>query len=289
MRMKNYLSLVKFSHTVFAMPFALLGFTLAIHGPDGEFTMVKLVLVLLCMVFARNTAMGFNRWADRDIDRLNPRTATREIPAGTISPGAAGAFVLVNASLFVVSAFLINTLCGFLAPVALAVIMGYSYTKRVTALCHLVLGAGLALAPVGAWLAVTGSFDALPILLGIVVLFWVSGFDIIYALQDIEFDRAHHLHSIPAALGAGSALQVARVFHLISALGLLLLGISLMARYPDTGLLSWTGISAFIALLIYQHFQVRPDDLSRVNLAFFTSNGIGSLVLGGLLIIDQLI
>lgn len=287
--MKKYLSLVKFSHTIFAMPFALLAFTLAVHTPEADFTWRSLVLVLLCMIFARNTAMGFNRWADRNIDKLNPRTANREIPAGVISERSAGFFVLANAVLFIVSAFLINTLCGFLAPVALAVVMGYSYTKRFTPLCHMVLGSGLALAPVGAWLAVTGSFDPLPILIGVVVLFWVSGFDIIYALQDIGFDREHGLHSIPAALGPNRALSVARIFHVISAAGLLLTGLSLMARFSATGWLSWIGIFAFLGLLIYQHFQVKPNDLSRVNIAFFTSNGVGSLVLGTLIILDQVV
>ena len=184
---------------------------------------------------------------------------------------------------------MINILCGFLAPVALAVVMGYSYTKRVTPLCHIVLGLGLALAPVGAWLAVTGAFDALPILVGIIVLFWVSGFDIIYALQDIQFDREHGLKSIPSWLGAERALSVARVFHFISASGLLLLGLSLMARYQETSWLTWGGIFSFTALLVYQHTQVKPNDLSRVNLAFFTSNGIGSIVLGSLIILDHLV
>lgn len=287
--MKKYLRLVKFSHTVFALPFALLAFTLAVDFPGEGFSWYKLILVLLCMVFARNTAMGFNRWADRNIDKLNPRTATREIPAGVVSVKEAGAFVVFNALLFIIAAFMINMLCGFLAPVALTVVMGYSYTKRVTPLCHMVLGLGLALAPVGAWLAVTGAFDALPVLLGLVVLFWVSGFDIIYALQDIEFDREHDLRSIPSWLGAERALNVARIFHVISAAGLLLLGMSMLARYPETSWISWIGIFAFIGLLIYQHTQVKADDLSKVDLAFFTSNGVGSIVLGGLIILDHLI
>ena len=287
--MKRYLSLVKFSHTVFAMPFALLSFTLAVAQPGASFTFWSLLWVLLCMVFARNTAMAFNRWADRDMDALNPRTATRELPSGQIPVKSAGWFVAANAILFVVSAFMLNPLCGFLAPVALAVIMGYSYTKRYTAFCHFVLGLALALAPVGAWIAVTGAFDAFPIALGIMVLLWVSGFDIIYALQDIEFDKAHDLHSIPVAVGAEGALLVSRWLHAICSGTLLMVGLSMTAQFAATGWLSWVGILAFIALLVYQHTQVRPDDLSRVNLAFFTSNGVGSLVLGSLIILDQMI
>lgn len=287
--MKKYLSLVKFSHTVFAMPFALLSYTLAVHAPGQAFSWRTVLLVVLCMIFARNTAMAFNRWTDRAIDADNPRTAVRDIPAGRLSERAALRFTLINAVLFVASAFAINALCGLLAPVALAVIMGYSYTKRFTALCHLVLGAGLALAPIGAWLAVTGGFDPLPILLGVAVLFWVSGFDIIYALQDIEFDRSHGLHSIPAALGATNALRLSRFFHVASGLAMILLFLSLLVRYPGTSWLTGLGVTAFLGLLVYQHFQVKADDLSRVNLAFFTSNGIGSLALGSLIILDQLI
>ncbi|RME06912.1 MAG: 4-hydroxybenzoate octaprenyltransferase, partial [Bacteroidetes bacterium] len=188
--MKKYLSLVKFAHTVFAMPFALLGYFLAVQLPDRHFDWKLLLLVVLCMVFARNAAMAFNRYLDRNIDKANPRTATREIPAGVISPQSALWFVILNAAGFIATTWFINSLCFLLSPVALLVILGYSFTKRFSALCHLVLGMGLALAPVGAYIAVTGSFATLPVLYGFAVLFWVSGFDIIYALQDDEFDRS---------------------------------------------------------------------------------------------------
>ncbi|HNE29280.1 MAG TPA: UbiA-like polyprenyltransferase, partial [Saprospiraceae bacterium] len=189
--MKSYFSLVKFSHTIFAMPFALAGFFIATRqqGPDA-LNWRLLLLVVLCMVFARSAAMGFNRWLDRDIDAVNPRTRMREIPSGTIPARSALVFVLVNCLLFILTTFFINTLCFLLSPVALAVVLGYSYTKRFTWLCHFVLGLGLALAPVGAYLAVTGHFAWLPVLLGFTVLFWTAGFDIIYALQDEEFDKS---------------------------------------------------------------------------------------------------
>ncbi|MEY3240550.1 MAG: hypothetical protein RIR11_1988, partial [Bacteroidota bacterium] len=193
--MRNYLSLVKFSHTIFAMPFALTGFFLAVLEHKSGLNWILLGLVVLCMVFARSAAMAFNRWLDRDIDAGNPRTAVREIPAGVISPNAALAFVVANCALFVATTFFINPICFYLSPVALLVILGYSYTKRFTWLCHFVLGLGLALAPVGAYLAVTGYFSWPPVLLGCTVLTWVAGFDIIYALQDESFDRSKQLHS----------------------------------------------------------------------------------------------
>jgi 4-hydroxybenzoate polyprenyltransferase len=197
---RNYLSLVKFSHTIFAMPFALLGFTLAAF-PGGEPAMegnriwVLFIAVVVCMVTARSAAMAFNRWLDRHFDAKNPRTAIREIPAGIVSPEGALRFTLFMAAAFIVTTALINPLCLALSPVALAVVLGYSYTKRFTPLCHLVLGVGLSLAPIGAYLAVTGAFAFLPILFSFAVLCWVSGFDIIYALQDVEFDRSQGLHS----------------------------------------------------------------------------------------------
>lgn len=281
--MKNYLSLVKFSHTIFAMPFAMVGFFLAVQQQGQDLNWQLLLLVIGCMVFARSAAMAFNRYADRDIDEKNPRTATREIPAGVISPNNALFFVVVNCLLFVLCTYFINTLCLLLSPVALAVVLGYSYTKRFTALCHFVLGLGLALAPVGAYIAVTGSFALLPILFGFVVLFWVSGFDIIYALQDEEFDRSLGLNSIPTALGKSRALMLSNILHLFTALLVIYAGLE-----ADFGLWYWIGTGIFISLLAYQHFLVKPNDLSKVNLAFFTTNGIASTIFGALVIVDIL-
>jgi 4-hydroxybenzoate polyprenyltransferase len=242
-----------------------------------------LLLVVLCMVFARSAAMAFNRWLDASFDRKNPRTAQREIPAGIISSKNALYFVIGNCLLFVLCTALINPLCLYLAPVALLVILGYSYTKRFTALCHLVLGVGLALAPIGAYLSVTGQFAWLPVLLGIVVLFWVAGFDIIYALQDEEFDRGLQLHSIPSWLGKATALRFSEVLHLFAAILVVWIGFE--------GTFSWLfalGAAVFIGMLGYQHYLVKPHDLSRVNLAFMTANGIASVVFALLVMADML-
>jgi 4-hydroxybenzoate polyprenyltransferase len=297
---KKYLSLVKFSHTIFALPFALIGFFLAVifgqrsynlnqtlgWGMDITNFVVwgKLLLVLLCMVTARSAAMAFNRYLDRHFDAKNPRTAIREIPAGIISANRALLFTIINCVLFVIVTWFINRICFFLSPVALFVILFYSYTKRFTALCHLVLGLGLSLAPIGAFLAVTGRFELLPVLFYFTVLFWVSGFDIIYALQDIEFDQQHHLHSIPAALGKKRALRVSELLHVLSAACVIGAGL-----YGNFGLLYWVGISVFCGMLVYQHSIVKPDDLRRVNLAFMTANGIASVVFAIFVIADLLI
>ena len=204
--MKKYLSLIKFSHTIFAMPFALIGFFLATKSNQVEW--ITLLYVVLCMIFARSAAMAFNRYIDRDIDAANLRTAQeREIPNGSIKANSALIFVIISSLLFVTTTYLINSLCFALSPIALLVILGYSYTKRFTALCHLILGLGLALAPIGAYLAVSGKFDIVPLLFSAAVLFWVSGFDIIYSLQDQEFDKEQKLHSIPVLLGTKNALN----------------------------------------------------------------------------------
>lgn len=279
--MKNYLSLVKFSHTIFAMPFALTGFFLAVKEYDTGVNWRLFGLVVLCMVFARSAAMAFNRWLDRDIDAGNPRTAIREIPAGVISPNAALTFIILNCVLFVATTWFINRLCFYLSPVALLVILGYSYTKRFTWLCHFVLGLGLALAPVGAYLAVTGYFSWPPVLLGCTVLTWVAGFDIIYALQDESYDRSKNLHSVPVLLGTRNALRLSEMVHLATA-GLLILSVYLMQQHTAYHIhpLIWGGVAVFLGLLLYQHLIVKPNDLSRVNLAFFTTNGIASLAFG---------
>ena len=284
--MRRYLSLVKFSHTIFALPFALLGYFLAAHYLPEGFEWRTLGLVIGCMVFARSAAMAFNRLLDRHIDRANPRTAGREVPAGLISARNAGLFVAVNSLLFVGCAYLINPLCFALSPVALLIILGYSYTKRFTFLCHFVLGLGLALAPLGAWLAVGGRFDLLPLLYAGAVLFWVAGFDIIYALQDEAFDRSQNLRSVPVWLGTRRALALSNVLHVLCAAFILAAAYQLAQLFPAAGWLHWTAAGLFIALLVYQHRLVRPDDLSRVDLAFFTTNGVASLLFGGLVILD---
>jgi len=300
-KLKKYLGLVKFSHTIFAMPFALIGFSLAathistglnvmetieyVSGNERVFTwqqlLGKLFLVVLCMVFARSAAMAVSRYLDRNFDAQSPRTAIREIPAGLISKESALRFVIVNSILFVTATFFINPICFYLSPVALFVVLFYSYTKRFTALCHLVLGIGLSLAPIGAYLAVAAKFDLLPLLFSFTVLFWVSGFDIIYALQDEAFDKSQHLHSIPAALGKTRALRVSSLLHLLSAVCVIAAG-----WYGDFGWLYWLGIAVFIGMLIYQHAIVKPYDLSKVNIAFMTANGIASVIFAVFVMLD---
>jgi 4-hydroxybenzoate polyprenyltransferase len=313
---KKYLSLVKFSHTIFALPFAMIGFVLGwssvtiLNKPlaEGEWIgvnpfsygwqtgwqprllltkeqlLLKFVLVLVCMVTARSAAMAFNRYLDRSFDAKNPRTAIREIPAGIISANSALRFVLLNCVVFLAASYFLNMMCFYLSSVALFVILFYSYTKRFTPLCHLVLGLGLSFAPIGAYLAVTGAFDLLPVLFSCAVIFWVSGFDIIYALQDIEFDQSQHLYSIPSVLGKTKALRVSELFHVLSAGCVIAAG-----AYGHFHFLYWIGIAVFIGMLVYQHSIVKPDDLSKVNIAFMTANGIASVVFGALVIADVFI
>lgn len=279
--MKKYFSLVLFAHTLFAMPFAFIGFFLAVTTTEHEFNWIKLLLMVLCMVFARNAAMAYNRYLDREIDAQNPRTIVRDIPSGKISSKEALLFTIINCVLFVFTTLLINNLCFALSPIALAVVLGYSYTKRFTPLCHLILGLGLALAPIGAYLVVTGEFAILPVYFSLAVLFWVSGFDIIYALQDEEFDRQNNLNSIPAWLGKKKALRVAAILHILAVVFIAL-------PYLLSGL-SWfylAGIFFFILLLLYQHQLVKPDDLSKVDRAFFTTNGIASVVFAVFFLLD---
>lgn len=271
--MKKYFSLVLFAHTLFALPFALIGFFLAVTTTTNPFSWIKLVLMILCMVFARNSAMAFNRYLDRYIDAKNPRTLLRDIPSGKISANGALLFTIINSLLFILTTACINHLCFYLSPVALAVVLGYSYTKRFTALCHLVLGLGLSLAPIGAYLVIAGTFAWLPIFFSLAVLCWVSGFDIIYALQDEAFDKEHELKSIPAWLGAKNALRLSSYLHSLAALF-----IALPLFFTPLGGSYKCGVFFFIALLIYQHYLVKPDDLSRVNRAFFTTNGVASAV-----------
>lgn len=276
--LRNYHNLVVFGHTIFALPFAALGLTLGLLISVTPDYPILILQVLLAMIFARNTAMAFNRLIDAKIDERNPRTAVREIPSGKLNVKSVQWFVLMNVIAFILTAFSINFLCFLLSPVALAVIMGYSYTKRFTPLCHLVLGIGLGLAPVGAYIAVTSKLEWPIFLLGLAVAGWVAGFDIIYALQDEEFDRKHGLHSVPAWLGLKKALIVSKGFHLISFL--LLTGfvwlqyIDIPANLP----LLIMALIFFGGMLLYQHWIVGKGDMSKINRAFFTVNGIASLV-----------
>ena len=296
---KNYLSLVKFSHTIFAMPFALIGFVVALTQTNlfNHHTVVtslitlsknqlfiKFFLVITCMVTARSAAMAFNRYLDRSFDAKNPRTAIREIPKGIISANNALRFVIINCIVFVTATFFINSICFYLSPVALFVILFYSFTKRFTALCHLVLGIGLSLAPIGAYLAVTGAFAWLPVLFSLAVVFWVSGFDIIFALQDVDFDQSQKLYSIPALLGVKKAVRVSELLHIISAACVIAAGI-----YGAFGGLYWMGVAVFAGMLYYQHSIVKSDDLSKVNIAFMTANGTASVVFALFVIADIII
>jgi 4-hydroxybenzoate polyprenyltransferase len=281
---KNYFSLVKFAHTIFAMPFALIGFFYGLKMIDYDLNRpwwLLFILVVLCMVFARSAAMAFNRWLDAEYDAKNPRTVVREIPGGIISKKHAMTFVVFNCVGFIICTFFINTLCFILAPVALFVILFYSYTKRFTVLCHLVLGLGLSLAPIGAYIAVTGKFAIVPILFSLSVLFWVSGFDIIYALQDEEFDKENNLYSIPSFIGTKKALRVSELLHFLSALSVIAAGMigNFFSMY-------WIGVLVFAFFLFYQHTLVKPKDLSKVNKAFFSSNGIASVVFCVLVLLD---
>ncbi|THU40015.1 4-hydroxybenzoate octaprenyltransferase [Niastella caeni] len=307
---KKYLSLIKFSHTIFAMPFALIGFVIALmragekvepytvqpmpnvvinesiylHLYSTKDLLIKLALVIACMIFARSAAMAFNRYLDRSFDAQNPRTAIREIPAGILKANNVLWFTIICSVLFVVCTWFINRICFFLSPVALFVILFYSYTKRFTPLCHLVLGLGLSLAPIGAYLAVTGAFALLPILFSLTVIFWVSGFDIIYALQDEEFDKSKQLYSIPAWLGKAKGLRVSELLHVLSAVCVIAAG--LLGHFHWW---YWIGVGIFVSMLLYQHSIVKPTDLRRVNLAFMTANGIASVVFAVFVITDLLI
>ncbi len=280
----SYLSLIKISHTIFALPFAVIGYFIAITYNSVPFNASLFALVILCMVFARSAAMAFNRYIDRAYDAKNNRTAVREIPAGIIQPGNALVFVIISSLLFVATTYFINPLCFYLSPVALLVILGYSVTKRFTALCHVILGIGLALAPIGAYLAVTGTFDALPLFFSFTVLFWVSGFDIIYALQDEDFDKSNELRSIPVHLGKKGALLLSNVFHAISAGFVIYAG-----YYANFSSWYWVGTLIFISMLVYQHTLVKPNDLSKVNLAFATTNGFASVVFAVCVLMELLL
>lgn len=286
----KYARLVKFSHTIFAMPFAMLAFVYALtispaasHNSSPVWWLTLLVQVTMCMVFARNVAMGFNRWADRDIDARNPRTATREIPAGVVSPRAALWFVGVNAVLFIITASTINRLTALLSPVALFVVMAYSLCKRFTSMAHLVLGLALGIAPVGAFIAVTGTITFEICLLSLVVLTWTGGFDIIYALQDRDFDRQEGLHSIPARFSPTVSLAISVALHVVSIVALVL-----FVRGLPTSVWTWLGVGLFAAILTLEHILVTPTRTRHIGIAFGTLNGLASLSLATLAIIGLL-
>lgn len=269
------LEMIKFEHSVFALPFALTAALLALRGvnlPGAEIAW-KLVWIVVAMVAARSAAMAFNRVADADIDAGNPRTKMRAIPAGQVSPAFTWGFVAFWSAVFVVAAAMLNPLCLKLSPAALAVVCGYSYTKRFTSLAHLALGLALGIAPMAAWIAVRGSLDPAIVLLSAAVMLWVAGFDIIYSCQDSDFDRSAGLHSIPARLGIRNALLLARLLH-VAMIGLLVWLWRLMAL----GWIGLAGVAAVAALLVWEHSLVSADDLSKVDAAFFTVNGYVSVL-----------
>lgn len=296
-KINNYLSLIKFSHTIFALPFALLGFSIGVfqlkNDNQNGWGVIQsyfrqnytvFIFIVLCMVFARSAAMAFNRYLDREFDAKNPRTAIREIPSGIISASSALRFTLLNTILFFASAYMINFTCFFLSPIALIVILGYSYTKRFTSLCHLVLGLGLSLAPAGAFIAVTETMIPSVFFLSLAVIGWVAGFDIIYSLQDDQFDASQGLFSIPSRLGRAKALSFSRMMHLATALLIIAAGLQF-----NFNLIYFIGAILFIGLLAIQQSLVKPNDLSKVNIAFMTTNGIASIVFSIFAIADLMI
>ncbi|WP_333798490.1 4-hydroxybenzoate octaprenyltransferase [Trichlorobacter lovleyi] len=264
-----FMEMIKFSHTIFALPFALSGALLAIRGLPGA---RQLLFIILAMVGARTAAMAMNRLIDADIDAQNPRTATRAIPAGLLSKGAVFGAIVLSVALLLWSAAMLNPLCLKLSPIALGFLVLYSYCKRFTALAHIVLGICLAAAPIGAWVALTGKIELPAIVLGLIVLFWVSAFDMLYALQDLEYDRSVGLHSIPVALGVNGSLWLSRLFHLIT-VGLLVWLIVLLGLGPWF----WAGSAVMAAMLLYEHWLLRGGDLTKLDAAFFTMNGYISL------------
>ena len=272
-KIKTYLSLVKFSHTIFAMPFALIGLFVAIqelgHFPDWYI----FVLIILCMILARNAAMAFNRYTDHKIDKANPRTAMREIPTNKVSPKNALIFTIINSILFITATFFINKTVFYLSPLALFIVLSYSYTKRFTFLSHFILGLALSIAPAGAFLAINSYLTIQILMLSAAVLFWTAGFDILYSLQDEEFDRENGLFSIPAKCGRNNSLKLSSLIHLVAACFIILFSLSLNSNF-----LIITGTCIFLILLIFQHLIVKKDDISKINIAFATTNGVASLV-----------
>lgn len=271
-KLKTTLEMIKFEHTLFALPFAFLGAILAANGFPSWW---QILWITVAMVGARSAAMSFNRIADREIDAENPRTAGRELPSGKLSVGFAWTFMVASCAVFILAAAMLNRLTLILAPVALASVLGYSYAKRFTSFSHVLLGWALAISPTGAWIAVRGALDSeVPILLSLVVLMWTAGFDVLYACQDYEFDKTKGLRSIPAKVGIKGALWIARLFHFQSFVALVLLYL-----FTDLGSIAAVGVGVTGALLVFQHTLVKPDDLSKMNAAFFTTNAFVSVIL----------
>lgn len=280
--LSTVLEMIKFEHTLFALPFAFLGMVLAAEGwPSWE----TVLWIVIAMIGARSAAMGFNRLVDRQIDAANPRTSKRALPAGLVSPLWVAAFVVASSAVLVLAAWKLNLLAFYLSPVALGILFLYSYTKRFTWASHLVLGLSLAGAPLGAWIAVRGDITATPVLLAVCVLLWVAGFDVLYALQDLDFDRRSGLFSIPARFGVVGSLWISAVLHAVM-LGLLAL---LPLVYPGLGPGFWIGWAGCLALIGWQHWVVRPNDLTRLNAAFFTANGALSVWLFAATALDVLL
>lgn len=272
---EKYMSMVKFSHSIFGFPFAIIGFAAGIREigvfPENH----VFIFVVLSVLFARNAAMSFNRYIDRDFDKANPRTKNRELPQNKIKPKSALRFAIFNAVMFFVSAALINPLCFYLSPIALAVIIFYSYTKRISYLCHFVLGAGLMIVPMGAYLAVTGFFSVYMVMLSIAVMFWVAGFDILYAIQDIDFDRENKLHSIPSSFGDKKALIISRLTHLMAFIFMFLW----VFLSPEIEVISIIGVIIFFLAILRQHSLVKPGNYQKINSIFFLYNGLASILL----------
>jgi len=284
-RLKIILEMIKFEHTIFALPFALISALLAARNLPHGLPGARVVgWILAAMVGARSAAMAFNRIVDARFDAANPRTAMRAIPAGLLTVGQVAVFTLASIALFEYAAYQLNPLCFALSPLALLAILGYSYTKRFTALSHFALGFAIGIAPVGAWMAVTGRLESIPVLLGAAVMLWIGGFDIIYALQDVEFDQQMGLFSLPRQLGKARALRVSRLMHLVM-LGLL----ALVGTLVGLHLLYFVGVAVVAGLICYEHSLVSPDDLSRVNLAFFTLNGWISVSLFAFVVLDRIL
>lgn len=281
-KIKYYFSLVKFAHTLFSLPFALIGFFIGLSDNNYEFNFYKFFLIVLAVFFARNSAMAFNRLVDKDVDKLNNRTAEREIPSGKITARQASFFIIINITLFIIIAFLINPLCFYLSPVALLIILSYSYFKRFSWSCHFVLGLSLSIAPIGAYIAITNKFAFSPLMFSLLVLLWTSGFDIIYSLQDVDFDKKLSLKSIPVKFGIKKALNISGFLHFFAVIIIWLIYFSLI----NTGIFFLVGSILFTLMLIYQHVIISVNNLSKINLAFFTTNGIASVLYAFFIISD---
>lgn len=280
-KIKIFLEMIKFSHTIFALPFAFTGAVIAARGLPSA---TQAFWILLAMIGARTAAMGLNRLIDAEIDARNPRTCGRAIPAGLLSKSGVAVFIAISAMLMLYAAFMLNRLCLYLSPLALLFLVLYSYCKRFTSLAHVVLGICLSAAPVGAWVAITGTVELPAVILGVAVLFWVAGFDILYALQDMEFDRASGLHSIPVTLGVRGSLWAARVSHLF-----MLVLLAALPVFAGLGGIYLAGLAVVVAMIFYEHWLLRSGDLSKLDAAFFNMNGYVSITIFVITVADVLL